>query len=211
VLWMMLFARRDLSVVGVAAMVIGFIGVLLLLQPTAQEGQSIPFLAGLATGMCAATAYRTLWRLGQAGEPGWRIVFYFAASAAFAALLAIPFAGPSNYTPQSMCALAGVGVIGMFSQLAMTQAFRVGSTTHLATLQYSTVLFSAAYGALFWGDRLSLAGSAGLVLIVMSGGAAMAKLNQQRSAVDVSAPLESREGAGVSAQQVLKRAPREST
>ncbi len=169
VLGMLLVARRQVTVVEVCAMAIGFAGVLLLLRPTLRGGQAVPFAAGLMSGICAAVAYGTLRKLGGAGEPGWRIVLFYSLSAASCALPVVAFAGLSSYTPKSAMTLAGIGAIGLLSQLTMTQAFRVGSTARLATLQYTTVLFSAAYGIIFWEDQLSLAMAAGLTLIVVSG------------------------------------------
>jgi S-adenosylmethionine uptake transporter len=182
-IWLIVFIRRPTTFGRAATMVIGFLGVLLLLQPTLQADQSIPFLAGLTTGACAAIAYRMVWRLGQVGEPAWRIVFVYSSSGALAALFTMPFAGPSNYTLRSLSALVGVGIVGMCAQLAMTRAFRVGSTTLLATLQYSTVVFSAFYGILFWGDRPSPVGTVGLLLIVVSGVFAARSMSRRRNPV----------------------------
>jgi len=183
-----MLGHRKASSTEAAVVAIGFVGVLLLLQPTLKEDQFVPFLAGLTTGACAAVAYRTVWHLGRAGEPGWRIVLFYSSAATLVALCAIPFAGPSNYTLRSVLALAGIGVVGMGAQLAMTQAFRTGSTSLLATLQYSTVLFSAGYGILFWGDQLSLIGIAGLTLIMLSGMFA-ARTMSRRANHDVSADI----------------------
>jgi len=161
---------------------VGFIGVVLLLGPTVHANQVLPFLAGLGGGACAAMAYRMVWRLGRAREPGWRIVFFYALAATLVSLASMPFAPVSTYNLQSVSALVGVGVVGLFAQLSMTHAFQLGSTSLLATLQYSTVIFAAVYGLAFWGDRLSLAGLAGLVLIVLSGVLAVRNLsNQQRT------------------------------
>lgn len=164
-------------------MLIGFVGVVLLLGPTVHANQLVPFVAGLGGGACAAVAYRMVWRLGRAREPGWRIVFYYALAATLASMASMPFAPASTYTPQSVSALVGVGVVGLFAQLSMTHAFQLGSTSLLATLQYSTVIFAAAYGLAFWGDRLSLAGFAGLVLIVSSGVLAVRNLSKQQRTI----------------------------
>jgi S-adenosylmethionine uptake transporter len=51
----------------------------------------------------------------------------------------------------------------------MTRAFSKGSTTSLASLQYSTVAFAAMYGIAIWGDSFSIASALGLALIVLSG------------------------------------------
>jgi len=164
-----LLARRHLSAMAVGTMLIGFVGVLLLLKPTLQAGQALPFLAGLASGALAAIAYRQIRRLGEAGEPAWRIVLLYSLAALVLSIAGLPFASASTYTLRGVAALAGVGIVGMLAQLAMTRAFSQGSTTLLATLQYSTVVFSAIYGIAFWGDQPTLSGTVGLLLIMLAG------------------------------------------
>lgn len=167
-----LLRRRLPRAMEFAAIAVGFAGVVLLLQPTLNADQTVPFLVGLASGGCAAMAYRCVFRLGQAGEPGWRIVLVYSIVGSLCGMLALPFAPSSNFTPVSMAALAGVGVLGLGGQLTMTQAFRTGATSMLATLQYTTVIFSVCYGVIFWGDKPTPMAISGLVLIVGSGMAA---------------------------------------
>ena len=180
-LGLFLFGGKRVSLPELVIMATGFAGVLLLLRPTLQADQSLPFLAGLATGGTAAAAYRMVWRLGRAGEPGWRIVLFYSVVAVVLALLALPLAPASNYTAKSVWTLIGIGLVGMGAQLTMTHAFRIGSTTLLATLQYTTVIFSASLGVFFWGDRPTLAGTVGLVLILLSGVYAVRDLSRQQA------------------------------
>ena len=63
----------------VAAIVLGFAGVALLLQPNFDKGQSTPALFGLLSGIFAAWAYLAVRTLGRLGEPDWRVVFWFGA------------------------------------------------------------------------------------------------------------------------------------
>ena len=58
-------------------MLLGFAGVALILRPTIEQDQLWHGLIGLLSGMIAATAYLQVTALGRAGEPEYRIVFYF--------------------------------------------------------------------------------------------------------------------------------------
>ena len=44
----------------------------------------------------------------------------------------------------------GVGVAGLFGQLAMTRAFGLGSALLTAAPQYSTIIFAALLGMGLW-------------------------------------------------------------
>src|SRR5258706_11929 len=62
----------------VFAIALGFIGVALLLRPTFEGENTLAGFIGLASGFFAACAYVNVKKLGEAGEPEWRVVFYFA-------------------------------------------------------------------------------------------------------------------------------------
>lgn len=151
------------------AMVGGFIGVVVLLRPTVQSGQTLAFAAGLSSGILAGLAYSLLRKLGDAGESTSRIVLWYSISANVVAAALIPFSPPSQYDGETVVALAGLGVVGLLAQIGLTRAFGSGPTTLLASLQYSTVAFAAIYGVLLWGDTLSFTSLFGLSLIVLSG------------------------------------------
>lgn len=162
-------ARSHLTRQMVFAMVGGFVGVSIVLRPTLEAGQSLAFSAGLLSGAASAVVYVLIRRLGDAGEPAWRIVFWYSVTGTVIAAAMVPFAPPSNYTLPTLLALIAVGIVALIAQLAMTRAFSTGPATFLASLQYSTVGFAAGYGVLIWGDTLSAASVFGLSLIVLSG------------------------------------------
>jgi drug/metabolite transporter (DMT)-like permease len=68
--------------------------------------------------------------------------------------------------------LLPVGVLAALGQLCMTRAYSHGATLVVANLQYSGIVFGALYSLLLFGDRIALAGWAGMALIVASGIAA---------------------------------------
>ena len=65
--------------------------------------------------------------------------------------------------------LLGVGGFGVLAQLCMTAAYKRGKTLVSASLAYSTVVFSSAFGMLLWGETLPWTGWIGVILIVASG------------------------------------------
>lgn len=167
--YLVVFARARLTPQMAFAMTGGFAGVLLLLRPTLETGETLAFFAALGSGACAAVVYVLIRRLGQAGEPPWRIVLWYSLSGSLVAAALIPFGPRSAIDAATLLALLGIGIVGMFAQIAMTRAFSQGPTTTLASLQYSTVAFAAAYGVAIWGDSFSAASLFGLALIVLSG------------------------------------------
>lgn len=161
-----------------AAIGVGFIGVALLLRPTLAAEQWLAGLLGLASGVLAGVAYLNVRRLGQAGEPEWRTVFYFSLIASLAAagwMLTQPF---SPITTGNIGLILGMGGCATAAQLAMTRAYRKGQSLVVASLAYVTVVFSSLFGYWIWDDQLPLPAIAGIVLIIGSG--LLTSLNRRR-------------------------------
>ena len=166
VLWLKEPVRRGFY----WALTAGFIGVMLLLQPTLSRDQWLGAMFGLGSGMISSIAYLNVRRLGQLGEPEWRTVFYFSLLSALGGLPWMLVASPLHAIDLGgWLLLLGVGGFGALAQLCMTAAYKRGKTLVSASLAYSTVVFSSAFGMLLWGETLPWAGWVGVILIVGSG------------------------------------------
>ena len=155
------------------AVALGFIGVVVLLQPTLQPDQWLGAVAGLGSGIIASLAYINVRELGRLGEPEARTVLWFSL---VTSLLGLPWALASGalhgLSFEGAAILLGVGIFGGCAQLAMTRAYRYGKTVVAANLSYSTVIFSSLFGMLFWGEVMDAASWLAIGLIVASGVAA---------------------------------------
>ncbi len=158
----------------VAAIVLGFAGVGMLLQPNFQEGQGAAAMVGLFSGVMSAWAYLSVRTLGRLGEPDWRVVFWFGAVASV--MCAGWQLATSTFHPvrwDNAWILAGVAISGTLAQLAMTRAYRTGNTLVVGTFSYSTIIFATAATIVLWNDRLVALEWAGMAVIVLSGVIAM--------------------------------------
>lgn len=165
------FMGRETRRLEWLAVAFGFSGVLMVLRPTIASEQWMYAMVGLCAGLTSAGAYLQIKLLGAQGEPEWRTVFFFSLAASTTGVLAswvqgLPILPASN---QSAVLLLLIGMSGAGGQLAMTRAFSRGSTWMSASLQYSTVLFSAIIGEWVWNDPLDPWAVAGMVLIVACG------------------------------------------
>ncbi|MBU1426957.1 MAG: DMT family transporter [Gammaproteobacteria bacterium] len=152
-----------------SALAVGFAGVVLLLHPTLEHDQLIPGLLGLSSGLLAAVALLNVRHLGVLGEPGTRVVFYFNLISALASGVWMLAGGLHRIALSDLPLLAAIGASATFAQLAMTRAYRTGQTLVVGSLAYSTIVFSALFGLLFWHELLSLSAWLGIALIIASG------------------------------------------
>ena len=70
------------------AVLCGFVGVVLLLNPRMAGNDPLAALLGLVSGMMSALAYLQVSALGRAGEPETRTVFYFSLGTTLVGLVA---------------------------------------------------------------------------------------------------------------------------
>jgi S-adenosylmethionine uptake transporter len=156
----------------VGAILVSFIGVVLVLRPAFGADQWLGGLMALASGALAALAYLMVRRLSRKGEPEYRVVFYFSllnVVAGLAGMLALPSNPPTH--PSSwggVALLLGVGLTGTAGQLALTRAYRLGRTLVVANLQYSGIVFSSLLGGWIWGDAFHWTVWAGIAVILGS-------------------------------------------
>ncbi len=175
--WMALFLIGGSALVGaarvdgrlVAAVLLGFAGVALVLRPTVDQHQLWHGLIGLLSGMMAALAYLQVTALGRAGEPEERIVFYFSVGGLAAGALWMLVRGASVHTPRGLMLLLAIGLLATVAQMMMTRAYRIGRTLANASLQYLGIVFAFVFGVLLFDDVVTLSAVTGMVLIVGAG------------------------------------------
>lgn len=156
-----------------------FFGVTLVLQPAFDSNQWLGGLAGVASSVISAMAYMQVRKLGQMGEPEYRVVFYFSLTTTIVGLVGVlggdgqatglPF---HSHTTGGAVLLLGIGCAALMAQMAMTRAYRVGKVLVVANLQYTGIVFSSLWGLALWGDRFDWHVWMGIGVILASGIAA---------------------------------------
>ena len=163
----------------IVAVFMSFVGVTLLLQPAFDSNQLSPALVALLSSMLSAMAYMQVRKLGLAGEPEYRVVFYFSVGNLLAGVggnILEAGAGPVVWHPvdtwYKFFLLLGIGLSATAAQMAMTRAYRVGKTLVVANLQYTGIVFSSFWGVLVFSDSFDWHSWLGIAIILASGMAA---------------------------------------
>ncbi len=151
------------------AVILGFVGVVLLLKPTVTGKDALAGALGLASGIGAALAYVQVKQLGNVNEPDWRTVFYFTLISTIGAGGWMLLQHFTRVIWQDLPLLLGLGVSATIAQLAMTRAYRTGNTLTVASLAYVTVILASLFGVLLWQEQLSASEWLAIGLIILSG------------------------------------------
>lgn len=153
-----------------ASIVVGFIGVVLILNP-ADGALNLAVLIALCGAMLSAFAKIIIRRM-SATEPARRIVFYFAL---FASLLsAIP--ALLNWVQPSAVQMAWLLLMAATStlaQLLLSKAYGLAPAGQLGPFTYSSVAIAALCGWWLWDEALALNSWLGVLVVTLAGVMAM--------------------------------------
>ncbi len=151
------------------AICLGFVGVVLLLQPTLQHDQLFTGVLGLISGLLAGVAFMNIKLLGKYGEPDTRTVLYFSLTASVMSGAWMLFDSIHAITLHGFTILLGLATTATLAQIAMTRAYRTGRTLVAGSLAYSTIVFASIFGLLLWNEALSPVSWVGIAFIMASG------------------------------------------
>lgn len=165
----LMFLRGENRAILHFAILLGFIGVAMLLQPSMHESQWLAGFAGLLSGLLAGVVYLQIVELGRLGEPAWRTVFYFTLVCTLGSGLWMLLHEFHALTARDAALLFAMGSCATLAQLGMTRAYAEGNPLVSGSLAYGTVVLASLFGILLWDERLSPLSWAGILLIVMSG------------------------------------------
>jgi drug/metabolite transporter (DMT)-like permease len=148
------------------ALGIGFIGVLLVLNP-GFDGVDPVALVALGGGALAAVAKTTVRRLGRS-EPPARTVFYFALVGTLVSTVPLAW-GWQPLEPADFLWLVVVAALATTGQLFLTYGFGLAPAARMGAFGYSSVIFGAAYGWLLWNEVPTWLSVTGALLVILAG------------------------------------------
>ncbi len=159
-----IFLRERLRLGGWIAVLAGFAGVLLVVQP--EEGIDSVY------GTIAVLTSVVLWCFAQlfarrlsTTESNLSILFYYAVGGTIILGLATPFVWV-NPAPIEWAAILAIGFFGCLGQYFLILALRYAPLSLLAPFEYSALVWASLYGYIFWGDVLGPVAIAGVAIIV---------------------------------------------
>lgn len=149
------------------AVAVGFIGVVVMVQPGAQGAISVGTIFGLVGAVGAAGAMIAIREIGKT-EPGPTIVVYFTLAGTALGLASAPF-GWVVPSPFVLVLLVAAGVVGGVGQLFLTGALRLAPVAVIAPFDYTQLLWAGVLGYLIWGEAPHAYTLVGALVVAGSG------------------------------------------
>ena len=145
-----------------SAIAIGFVGVVIALEPSS-EALTLPALISILGSMFFA--FMMISGRSLRGTPDTTLAFWQIVGAALAGLVWAPFDW-TPLKPLDMALLALLGVVAMLAHLLVNRALKLADAATVAPLQYTLLFWAILFGWLIFGDapRLSMVLGAGLIV-----------------------------------------------
>lgn len=173
------------------SIIVGFIGVAIILNPSRQIFQ-FGFIVGLFAGITSAVALCAVRVLNLKKEPTSRTLFYFFSTSA---ILSFPFAWV-YWTPPTgaeWIQVIAIGVATAIAQLFLTIAYRYGTASYLSPLGYATVVYAGFVSYFLFKQPLSWRTAIGSLLIIAGGTATYLLKKKPRSLAETFAAPQPKE------------------
>ena len=148
------------------AIIVGFIGVLVVLEPNSTV-LNVGHLACLGAVVASATNALITRKIGQREKTSVMLIYPLIGNFLIMGLIL-----PVVYEPMPLAHLGGIALISLFGFLAMfciTIAFKEASAGVVAPMQYSQIIWAGIFGTIFFNQDLTWTFVGGALLIVCSG------------------------------------------
>jgi len=147
------------------AVIIGFIGVIIIAEPGFKGMNYLYFLPLI---FCIGMAFVTITiRKLSTTEPIWLISIFFTITISIAGLATIPM-GWKMPNFQDFILLALIGITGGSANLFLTQSYKLSEVSLVAPLKYLALVFAIFFGYFIWNEIPTIKTLVGASLVVLA-------------------------------------------
>ncbi|NOH28432.1 DMT family transporter [Vibrio mediterranei] len=161
-----LFLRETLSLSRILTLILGFAGVMLIVQPSFDDTSLVYIVLGLVASMGAAIAAICVRRIAQL-ESKLALLAY---QALFVGILALV---PSTFdwvwpSWNELLLLVSVGVISSIAQWFGVSAYKYGAANVVSNVEYVKIIYAMGIGYLLFSETPNQLAIIGVVLLFLS-------------------------------------------
>jgi drug/metabolite transporter (DMT)-like permease len=149
------------------AVIVGFVGVLIMARPIPGEMNVVGVALGMASALGAAGAMVAIRQISDT-ERGPTIVFYFTLAATLMGAVGTAFHWVIP-DPLTLAMLVLAGLIGGVGQMLLTEALRNAPLGIIAPFDYTQLIWATGFGLVIWGELPHPLTLVGAVIVAGSG------------------------------------------
>ena len=160
-----IFLSEKVGIKRWSAVFLGFIGMILIVQPAFTQ-LNYYYLAPVLFCIFFAGVAISVRALSKT-EPNYRIAFYFTILCAVIGLCTLPF-GWVMPTTKDLFLFIIMGLCGSIANLLLTQSYRLAEASLVTPIKYLSLVYAITFGFIIWGEVPKPLMLAGALLVVLS-------------------------------------------
>lgn len=163
ILFAAVFLKDKLKKPHIAALLIAFIGTVLVINPSLDIEKAWPAIVGLISAITAGGAYVAINYL-KGKENNNTIIFTFSL---LSCVLSAAFGWSDFIMPNGLdwLMLAGIGISAAVGQITLTQAYKMTAPGEVSIINYLGIIFSAVFGIVFLDESIGTRSLIGMIMI----------------------------------------------
>lgn len=163
ILWLKLPVSRGIWM----AVLLGFVGIIVIIRPNAEIFDQWGNFIGLGSGISLAIAYM-LMKLLTPTDPALRIIFYYLSIGAVLQLPLLFWAGPLPAGGSIAYSMLG-GLTLLLSQFMLVRAYWYAQASQVGVFQYASVIFVGIFNWMIWNNIPPAMDILGVLLVAVAG------------------------------------------
>jgi len=167
VIFSILFLGEKIRAKRWIAVVLGFVGVLVISKP-GFDNLNFYYIYPIIFTLGFAGVSIFIRKLTLAGEPIYLIAFYFSLCSAIFGLFTLPFGGWVIPTSYDLVLLILIGLLGGIANLLLTKSYQLAEVSLITPLKYLSLVFAIIFGFYLFAEIPTIYTLAGASLIIIS-------------------------------------------
>jgi drug/metabolite transporter (DMT)-like permease len=160
-----IFLSEKVGIKRWSAVFLGFIGMILIVQPAFTE-LNYYYLSPILFCIFFAGVAISVRALSKT-EPNYRIAFYFTVLCAVIGLCTLPF-GWVMPTTKDLFLFIIMGLCGSVANLLLTQSYRLAEASLVTPIKYLSLVYAIMFGFIIWEEVPKPLMIAGALLVILS-------------------------------------------
>ncbi len=174
-LWVVLLSypilKEPVGLLRLAAVCVGFIGIIITINPSAdvQDLPTLGIILGLIWGFLSAAVSICLRWMGKTENP-MATTFYFVAFGTIATGFHWPWAEvqPNSFSIDAFVIILGLGLTGVTALVSKSQSYRMAKAAIISPVMYSMIIWSILFDYMFWDKTPTINALIGAAIIISS-------------------------------------------
>jgi drug/metabolite transporter (DMT)-like permease len=167
ILFSWIFLKENPKKRQFLAIIIAFLGVILVIKPGFSIHNIFASISGLIGGLGAGIAYTCVRELGVRKVNSVFIVLFFSA---FSTLASVPFI-INDFTPMTLIQiiiLLAAGASAAIGQFGITTAYKFAPARQIAVYDYTNIIFTTTLGFIFFNQTPDAISALGFIAIIIA-------------------------------------------